>query len=264
MEVLFTTDGIISLLTLTLMEVVLGIDNIVFIAIISGKLPRSQQKRARTWGNILAVIPRVILLLFISWLVGLHDKLVDFSLLGHSFYVTEKGMVLLVGGIFLLYKAVTEIHAKLEGEEDQHANPKAQANSFMNTIIQIVLLNIVFSLDSILTAVGLAKDVLIMILAVVISLLITLSFAGRISDFVEKHPTVKMLALSFLLLIGFLLVTESFVVDGHEVHVPKGYIYFAMAFSLFVEVLNLRLRKGDPVKLHNRFDEEEITDYAKH
>jgi predicted tellurium resistance membrane protein TerC len=253
MEHLLTTDGLISLLTLTLMEVVLGIDNIVFIAIISGKLPRSYQRKARNWGMVLAVVPRLILLLFISWLVNLKDKLIDVNIFGNQIHITEKGLVLLIGGLFLLYKAVTEIHAKLEGVEEH--SPKSQANSFWNAIIQIVLLNIVFSLDSILTAVGLAQDILVMILSVIFSLLITLAFAGRISDFVEKHPTVKMLALSFLLLIGFLLVTESFVINGEEVHVPKGYIYFAMAFSLFVEILNLRLRKSEPIKLHNRFEE---------
>lgn len=252
---LFTTDSLVSLLTLTFMEVVLGIDNVVFIAIIAGKLPKEQQAKARNLGLVLALIPRVLLLLFISWLIGLKDLLVDISILGHQIQLTEKGAVLLVGGIFLLYKSTSEIHEKLEGGEEGASGAKRM--SFTNAIIQIVLLNIVFSFDSILTAVGLAKKVSIMIIAVVVALLITLAFAGKISSFVEQHPTVKMLALSFLLLIGFLLITESFIVDGHEVHIPKGYIYFAMAFSLFVEILNLRAKKNaDPVKLKNRFEED--------
>lgn len=252
---LFTTDAFISLVTLTFMEIILGIDNVVFIAIIAGKLPKDQQAKARTLGLILALIPRVVLLMFISWLIHLKDYLVDFTALGYHIQLTEKGVVLMAGGLFLLYKSTSEIHEKLEGDEKN--NLKARQISFVNAIIQIVLLNIVFSFDSILTAVGLANKVIIMIIAVILALLVTLVFAGKISDFVEAHPTVKMLALSFLLLIGFLLITESFIVNGHEVHVPKGYIYFAMAFSLFVEILNLRARhKSDPVKLRNTYQDE--------
>ncbi len=255
MDQFFTSDALISLFSLTFMEVVLGIDNVVFIAIIAGKLPEKQQDRARNWGLILALIPRIILLLFISWLIGLKDWLIDVTILGIQIQLSEKGAVLLIGGLFLLYKATTEIHEKLEGSHTQGA--KKKNISFASALIQIVLLNVVFSFDSILTAVGLADKVEIMIVAVIIALLITLAFAKGISDFVEKHPTVKMLALSFLLLIGFLLVTESFVVNGEEVHIPKGYIYFAMAFSLFVELLNMRLRKqSEPVKLKSKYQEE--------
>ena len=245
---LFSTDAFISLISLTFMEIVLGIDNVVFIAIIAGKLPKAQQPRARNLGLILALIPRIILLLFISWLIHMEDILIDVTILDTNFKLTEKGAVLIAGGLFLLYKSTSEIHEKLEG--DTHQNQKSKSISFGNAIVQIVLLNIVFSFDSILTAVGLANQVGIMIIAVILALGVTLVFAGRISDFVEKHPTVKMLALSFLLMIGFLLITESFIVNDHEVHVPKGYIYFAMAFSLFVEILNLRAKKNtDPIKL---------------
>lgn len=256
MEHLFTTDGIISLVSLTFMEIVLGIDNVIFIAIIAGKLPVEQQRKARNWGLILALIPRVILLLFISWLIALKDELIHLEILDYTITMTEKGLVLFVGGLFLLYKATTEIHEKLEGVEG--GKVKAKQMSFSTALVQIILLNIVFSFDSILTAVGLAKEVIIMIAAVVFALGVTLIFAESISNFVEKHPTVKMLALSFLLLIGFLLVTESFVINGEEIHVPKGYIYFAMAFSLVVEMLNLRMKKNsEPVHLKNPYQEQE-------
>lgn len=256
MEHLFTTDGIISLVSLTFMEIVLGIDNVIFIAIIAGKLPQEQQRKARNWGLILALIPRVILLLFISWLIALKDELIHLEILDYTITMTEKGLVLFIGGLFLLYKATTEIHEKLEGVEG--GKVKTKQMSFSTALVQIILLNIVFSFDSILTAVGLAKEVIIMIVAVVIALGITLIFAESISNFVEKHPTVKMLALSFLLLIGFLLVTESFVINGEEIHVPKGYIYFAMAFSLVVEMLNLRMKKNsEPVRLKNSYQEQE-------
>ncbi len=257
MEELLTTDAIVSLVSLTFMEIVLGIDNVIFIAIIAGKLPKEQQKKARNMGLILALIPRVILLLFISWLVGLKDELIHLELFGNVITMTEKGLVLLIGGLFLLYKATTEIHEKLEGAEGHKL--KAKQVSFSSAIVQIVLLNIVFSFDSILTAVGLAKQVSIMIIAVIFALIVTLAFAGAISDFVEKHPTIKMLALSFLLLIGFLLVTESFIINREPVHVPKGYIYFAMAFALIVEILNLRMRKNEkPVHLKNPYQEQEV------
>ncbi len=256
MEAIFSTDGLISLITLTFMEVVLGIDNVVFIAIIAGKLPADQQAKARNWGLVLALIPRLILLLFVSWLIGLEDYLIDLEVLGHTVQMTEKGAVLLAGGLFLLYKSTSEIHEKLEGNKGQDG--KAKQISFAGALFQIIILNVVFSLDSILTAVGLVREVSIMIVAVIVALLIMLVFAGKISNFVEKHPTVKMLALSFLLLIGFLLIAESFIFDGEEVHVPKGYIYFAMAFSLLVEILNLNMKKRaqEPVKLRSRFSEE--------
>jgi predicted tellurium resistance membrane protein TerC len=240
MEYLLTTEGMISLATLTFMEIILGIDNIVFIAIVSGKLPQKDQKKARNWGLILAVVPRLCLLLVLSWLIGLQHKLIDINLFGYHISITEKGLILLLGGIFLLYNATTEIHHKIEGHlEDNKVKSKT---TLASAILQIILLNIIFSFDSILTAVGLSKHLEVMIVAIILSLGITLLAAGSITKFVEKHPTVKMLALSFLLLIGFLLVTESFDVNGKHIEVPKGYIYFAMAFSLFVELLNLRMK----------------------
>ncbi|WP_027000935.1 TerC family protein [Eisenibacter elegans] len=254
MEVLFTSAGLISLVSLTFMEIVLGIDNVVFISIVSSKLPAEQQARARNIGLVLALIPRLILLMFISWLINLKDNLIDITLLGHQIQLTEKGLVLLVGGLFLLYSATSEIHHKIDevghsgDKDDKKGNKKKKTPSMTQAIVQIVLLNIVFSFDSILTAVGLAKHIEVMVIAVILSLLITLAFAGTVSRFVEKHPTVKMLALSFLLMIGFLLITESFIVDGHPVEVPKGYVYFAMMFSLFVELLNLRLRRSHELK----------------
>ncbi|MDQ3072968.1 MAG: TerC family protein [Bacteroidota bacterium] len=253
---ILTGAGLVSLLTLTIMEVVLGIDNIVFISIIASKLPADQQPKARTWGLILALIPRVILLLFITWIIGLDKPL--FTIEGltlhgdEPFYMTGKGVILLIGGLFLIYKATTEIHHKLEGAEEEIGVVKKR--SFASALMQIVLINIVFSFDSILTAVGLADDVLIMIVAVVVSLGLMLIFAGKISSFVNKHPTVKMLALSFLLMIGVLLIAEAF-----NLHVPKGYVYFAMAFSVLVEMLNLRMRKKvKPVQLHNTHQDEFI------
>ncbi|TAF64941.1 MAG: TerC family protein [Cytophagales bacterium] len=237
MEHLLETGAIISLLTLTVMEIVLGIDNIVFISIVSGRLPQEQQKKARNWGLILALLPRILLLLSISWLIGLKEPLFQFELLGFHIEMTGKGLILLLGGLFLLYSSTNEIHHKLEGAHEHHEDAQnAKKLSFSKAILQIILLNIIFSFDSVLTAVGLAEHVEIMIFAVIFSSLIMMLFAGYISDFVNKHPTVKMLALSFLLMIGFLLVLEAF-----EVEVPKGYVYFAMGFSLFVEVLNLRM-----------------------
>ncbi|TAF98725.1 MAG: TerC family protein [Cytophagia bacterium] len=241
MEYLLTTEGMISLFTLTFMEIILGIDNIVFIAIVAGKLPANEQKKARNWGLILAVLPRLLLLLILQWIIGLKDKLVDITLFEQNIYITQKGLILLIGGLFLLYNATTEIHHKIEGHLEENHTTKKRITLF-KAILQIVLLNIVFSIDSVLTAVGLSKHIEVMIAAIFISLLITLAAANSVINFVNKHPTVKMLALSFLLMIGFLLVTESFIVNGHPIEVPKGYVYFAMAFSLFVEVLNLRMR----------------------
>ncbi len=253
MEYLLTTEGMISLFTLTFMEIILGIDNIVFIAIVAGKLPPDEQKKARNWGLVLAVLPRLLLLLIISWLVGLKDKLIDITIFEQNIYITEKGLILLIGGLFLLYKATTEIHGKIEGHlEEGHSSKKRL--TLLGAIMQIVILNIVFSLDSVLTAVGLSKHIEVMIVAIILSLLITLAAASSVTNFVDKHPTVKMLALSFLLMIGFLLITESFIINGHPVEVPKGYVYFAMAFSLFVEVLNLKMRTKHEVKNQQHLD----------
>ena len=223
----------LALATLTLMEIVLGIDNIVFIAIITGKLPEPQRPAARRVGLFLAMFIRIALLLAISWVMSLTRPL--FEVMGKEF--TGKDLVLLLGGAFLIYKATTEIHHKLEGGGPEEA-AKAGGLTFKSAVTQIVMLDIVFSLDSVITAVGMARAIWVMVTAVVISIGVILAFAGQISAFVERHPTVKMLALSFLLLIGVMLTA-----DGLGQHIPKGYIYFAMAFSLGVEMLNLRMRK---------------------
>jgi len=241
----------ISLLTLTLMEIVLGIDNIIFISIVAGKLPADQQGKARTIGLMLALIFRVVLLLFISYIVGMTEPLFTIDLpFGYGeFAATGRDLILLAGGLFLIAKSTTEIHGKLEGEEDDHTVKKV-AHSLGKVIVQIILIDIVFSFDSILTAVGLVDHVEIMIVAVIISMGVMLAFAKAISDFVNKRPTIKILALAFLIMIGFMLVLEAL----HQ-HVPKGYIYFAMAFSLAVELLNQRIRKpAEPVHLRDSID----------
>lgn len=222
-----------GLATLTLMEVVLGIDNIVFISILAGKLPADQQDRARVVGLSLAAITRVLLLLGVSWLVGLTAPL--FSLFGHSF--SGRDLILLAGGVFLVYKAVAEIHEKLEGHKDEERIAKAGV-TFGSVITQILLLDIIFSLDSVITAVGMTDHIAVMVIAVLISLALMMWSGRAIGNFVMRHPTVKMLALSFLLLIGVSLAAEAF----HR-EIPKGYIYSAMAFSVFVEMLNLRVSK---------------------
>ncbi len=246
MEIFANPDTWLSLLTLTFMEVVLGIDNIVFISIVVGRLPASEQGKGRTIGLGLALVFRIILLLFISWIVGADKPLftVNLPFTPEDFAVSWRDIILFAGGMFLLAKSTTEIHNKLEGEEEGHGGAAKQL-TLSKVLLQIVLIDIVFSFDSILTAVGLAQHVEVMIVAVVLAMGIMLIFAKYVSDFVNKHPTVKMLALSFLILIGFMLTVEAL-----HVHIPKGYIYFAMFFSLVVEMLNMRLRKGtDPVKL---------------
>lgn len=225
---------IVPLLTLTLLEIVLGIDNVIFISILAGKLPKDQQKKARQTGLMLAFVTRVALLFSISWLMGLTKPLFTLPVLDHA--LTGRDLILLIGGLFLIGKSVTEIHHKLEGE-DGEANPTGKVISFGAVIVQILLLDVVFSLDSVITAVGMVDKLWVMITAVCISLGVMLVFAGAISDFVNRHPTIKMLALSFLILIGVTLVGESL---GQ--HIPKGYIYFSMAFAFIVEMLNLRLR----------------------
>ena len=246
MEWLTSPEAWISLLTLTVLEIVLGIDNIVFISIISGKLPEHQQKKARRIGLALAMITRVLLLLSISCVLTLTATLFN---LGEWFSVEEgalfeqlkisgRDIILIAGGLFLIYKSTTEIHERVEGHEEGKAKKKLKIISFSRVIIEIILLDVVFSLDSVITAVGMADHIEIMIAAVVIAVLIMLVSAESISNFVNHHPTVKMLALSFLLLIGISLIAE-----GLDQHIPKGYIYFAMAFSVFVEVLNLRVAK---------------------
>ncbi len=236
----------ISLLTLTALEIVLGIDNIIFISILAGKLPAEEQDKARKLGLSLALITRILLLCSITWVMSLTKVL--FALPMFQVDVTGKSLILLVGGLFLIGKSVVEIHEKLEGA-DGHATTGGRTASFRSTIIQILLLDIVFSLDSVITAVGMANHLWVMIIAVVIALGVMLAFAGAISDFVNRHPTLKMLALSFLILIGVMLVGESF---GQ--HIPKGYIYFSMSFAFGVEMLNLRLRaKSRPVELHQPY-----------
>jgi len=230
----------VALVTLTVLEIVLGIDNVIFISILAGKLPPEQRARARNIGLAGAMITRILLLLSLTWMMRLTAPL--FKVLHHE--VSGRDLILLAGGLFLIFKATREIHEKLEGEE-AHVSGRA-AVSFAGVIFQIMLLDIVFSLDSVITAVGMAQQVGVMVAAVVIAVVVMLIFSGPVSGFVERHPTVKMLALSFLLLIGVNLIA-----DGSGVHIPKGYTYFAMGFSVFVEVLNLRIKsRGRPVRLH--------------
>jgi predicted tellurium resistance membrane protein TerC len=240
-----SAEGWIALLTLTVLEIVLGIDNIIFISILAGRLRPEQRQKARQTGLALAMFIRIALLLSITWVMGLTTPLFTIT----SQEISGRDLILIVGGLFLLAKSTHEIHDKLEGGEG-HGSAKVAA-SFAGVILQILLLDIVFSLDSVITAVGMAEHVEVMVIAVVIAVLIMLVSARPISDFVERHPTVKMLALSFLLLIGVSLIAEGF-----DQHIPKGYIYFAMAFSVFVEVINLRVRaKGQPVHLHQPYKE---------
>jgi predicted tellurium resistance membrane protein TerC len=240
-----SAEGWIALGTLTVLEIVLGIDNIVFISILAGKLPEGDRARARRVGLSLAMFIRILLLLSITWIMRLTAPL--FTVLGQE--ISGRDMILIVGGVFLLGKSTLEIHEKVEGVEG-HGSARV-VKSFAAVIVQILLLDIVFSLDSVITAVGMAEDVAVMILAVVIAVGVMLLSSGAISDFVDRHPTVKILALSFLLLIGVSLIGEGF-----EQHIPKGYIYFAMAFSVFVEMINLRIRaKTEPIQLHQAYKE---------
>ena len=236
-------EGWIALITLTVLEIVLGVDNIIFISILSGKLPPSQQDKARRIGLMLAMLMRIALLFSIAWVTRLTEPL--FSVFGHG--VSGRDLVLILGGLFLLAKSTHEIHENLEGE-GAHGEAKAVA-SFAGVLVQIMLLDIVFSLDSVITAIGMADQLSIMIIAVMVAVGVMMVAAGSISRFVERHPTVKMLALSFLLLIG-----TSLILDGVGQHVPKGYVYFAMGFSVFVEMINLRIRgKAEPVELRRRY-----------
>jgi predicted tellurium resistance membrane protein TerC len=239
MDVLLTPAGLISLGTLFALELVLGIDNIIFISILAGKLPKDQQNRARMTGLSLAVITRIILLFSLSWLVSLTEP---------WFHVFEKGisgrdLILILGGLFLLAKSTHEIHGRIAGET--HEDVVSGPSSFSNVIMQILVLDIVFSFDSVITAVGMVDHLIIMVVAVIAAAAVMVLAARSVSDFVERNPTIKMLALSFLLLIGCTLVADGL---GH--HVPKGYIYFSMAFSLFVEMLNMRFRKKITPKTH--------------
>ena len=240
----------IALLTLTALEIVLGVDNVVFISILADKLPEDQRERARRVGLGLAMLMRILLLLSIAWVVQLTDPL--FAVFGKE--ISGRDLILLLGGLFLLWKSTHEMHGQLEGDHGE-ASTRVVA-SFKAVIAQILLLDIVFSLDSVITAIGMADEIGVMITAVVIAVGFMFFFARAISGFVSRHPTVKMLALSFLLLIGVSLVAE-----GLGFHIPKGYIYFSMAFSLFVEVMNIRLRrpKKPPVKLHAPYTEDMVS-----
>ena len=229
-----------SLLTLTFLEIVLGIDNLIFISILSGKLPSDQQARARKTGLALALITRVLLLCSLKWVMGLDQPFHHFEPFGLPLPASGKQLVLASGGLFLIWKSVKEVHEKLEGGDGEKSS--AIAASFKAVVIQIILLDIIFSLDSVITAVGMANHLPVMVLAVILAMLVMLAFVDPISGFVEKHPTIKMLALSFLILIGVMLVAEGF---GQ--HVNKGYIYFAMVFGFAVEVLNINLRKKSAV-----------------
>jgi predicted tellurium resistance membrane protein TerC len=243
MDALFTADNLIALATLTALEVVLGVDNVIFISILAGKLPADQQARARRVGLMAAMVMRILLLFSLAWIVRLTEPL--FSVLGRG--ISGRDLILLGGGLFLLAKATIEIHDKLEGVEGERSAKVAP--SFGAVIVQIMLLDIVFSLDSVITAVGMADSIAVMVVAVIIAVGIMMLSATSVSEFVQRHPTVKVLALSFLMLIGLSLVGEGL---GH--HIPKGYIYFAMGFSVFVEMINLRLRKpGVPVDLHEPY-----------
>lgn len=242
-DAFLTADGLIALVTLTVLEVVLGIDNVIFISILAGKLPAADQERARRMGLLAAMGMRIVLLMSIAWIVRLTQPL--FTVLERS--ISGRDLILIVGGLFLLFKATREIHEKLEGQEG-HLSARV-APTFAAVITQIMLLDIVFSLDSVITAVGMADDLSVMVAAVIIAVAIMMFAARPVSAFVDQHPTVKVLALSFLLLIGFSLVAEGF-----GAHIPKGYVYFAMGFSVFVEMLNLRMsKKGKAVKLHDGY-----------
>ena len=238
-------EALTSLLTLTVLEVVLSIDNLVVIAVLVGKLPKDQQAGARYVGMTLALVPRLVLLIFIGWIIGLTEPL--FTLFGHG--VSGKDLILAAGGLFLIYKATHEIHAALEGEEGE-ATTKVLA-SFAAVVTQIALINLVFSIDSIVTAVGMANEIWIMAVAVILSMLVLMFASGPVATFVEAHPTVKILALGFLIMIGMALVADSF-----GAHVPKGYIYTAMVFSVFIELINMaQRRKARPVQLRNPYSE---------
>ncbi len=245
MDAFLTADGLIALVTLTVLEVVLGIDNVIFISILAGKLPAGEQDRARRIGLMAAMVMRILLLLSITWIMRLTAPLFTVPILNHE--LSGRDLILAGGGLFLLFKSTREIHERLEGEEGHVA--ARVAPSLVAVVGQIMVLDIVFSLDSVITAVGMAEDVSVMIAAVVIAVAIMLVASKSVSQFVDAHPTVKVLALSFLLLIGV-----SLIADGFGAHIPKGYIYFAMGFSIFVEMINLRAKKkGKAVKLHDGY-----------
>jgi predicted tellurium resistance membrane protein TerC len=231
----------IAIATLTALELVLGIDNIIFITILVDRLPVEKRDLARRLGLFMAMFSRIALLFALSWVVGLVEPLFSVPSLGERFDISGRDLILIIGGLFLLWKSTGEIHAVIEGEEDGEHHNQPKPAHFMGTLIQIMFLDIVFSLDSIITAVGMVNEVGLMIMAVILSVGLMMLFAGAIGEFVSKHPTIKMLALSFLVVVGVVLIAEGF-----DHHVPKGYIYFAMAFSVIVELLNIRMRSRKP------------------
>lgn len=253
MEIFTQIDAWVALLTLTFLEIVLGIDNIIFISIATGKLPQKDQKKATNIGLLLAMIFRIILLLGVSYLIAMKDPIINIDTSWLSSHISGQSIILFLGGLFLLYKSTSEIHHKVEGASEVETKPTKGSASFAKTIFQIVMIDIVFSFDSVLTAVGMTNGtngaLTIMIIAVVISMLIMMLFANPVGSFVNKHPTIQMLALSFLILIGFMLITEgahlahTTVFDQEIGAIPKGYLYFAIAFSLGVEALNMKVRK---------------------
>lgn len=247
MELFLLPETYIALLTLTFLEIVLGVDNIIFISILANRLPEEERAKTRNTGLLLALVFRIGLLFGISWIISFSEPL--FSILGQG--VSGRDIILALGGLFLIAKSTSEIHHKMEGEEEHHEGNK-KVKSGAKIILQIVAMDIIFSFDSILTAVGLTQQIAIMIVAVVIAMMVMMSFAGKIADFIQSHPTMEVLALSFLILIGFMLI-----LDGAGVHVPKGYIYFAVFFSLVVEVLNIQVRdrkKANKVKLNRKIN----------
>jgi predicted tellurium resistance membrane protein TerC len=249
MELLADPEVWLAFATLTALEIVLGIDNIIFLSILVGRLPQHQRARGRTFGLALAMLTRIALLLSITWVMSLGSEL--FAVMGKGF--SGRDLILIGGGLFLLAKSTLEIHTSLEGEEHEQSAGSGQGK-FLSIIIQIAIIDIVFSLDSVITAVGMVDHVEVMIAAVIAAVAVMMFMAGPISNFVDRHPTIKMLALSFLILIGVALVGEGF-----GFHIPKGYLYFAMAFSVIVEILNIKMRgkrKEDPVKLRKKMDEE--------
>lgn len=264
METLFTAESIISLLTLTFLEIVLGIDNIIFISIAANKLPAADQPKARNIGLLLAMIFRIILLFGLSFLISLQKPFTHIDIGWFQAAFSGQSLILFVGGLFLIYKATSEIHHKLEGgEEPEVSSTTAGAkNSITGVVLQIAVINIVFSIDSILTAVGLTQNITVMIIAVILSILIMMGFSGPVGKFVNDHPSIQMLGLAFLIMIGFMLVAEGAHLADVEFFdqaigaVPKGYLYFAIAFSLLVEFLNMKLRKNQkPVQVHG-YEEE--------
>jgi predicted tellurium resistance membrane protein TerC len=255
---LFSVNGLVSLLTLVILEIVLGIDNVIFISIVAGKIQdEKDRKKARSIGLFLALALRIILLFGISWIISLNKPLFTLDFMEEAFWkmgmehaheaagITGKDLILLMGGLFLIAKTTSEIHEKVEVEQEESEGQKKKkaVNTLVSIVVQIALINLVFSFDSILTAIGIVNEVAIMMAAVIISMIVMMLFSGAVSNFVDKHPTIKMLALAFLLMIGFLLILEAF-----DVHVPKPYIYFSMTFAFMVELLNMRIRKKETKK----------------